>query len=42
MALGRSKQVTATRHRKPGTHGATTDREAELWRVADTVTEAKP
>ena len=42
MAPGRPKKATAARHRKPGTFGATTGGEAELWHVADTLTEATP
>ena len=37
MALGRPKKATSARDQKPGTHGATTGYEAELWRMADTL-----
>ena len=37
MALGRPKKATSVRDQKPGTHGATTGYEAELWRMADTL-----
>ena len=37
MAPGRPKKATSARDQKPGSHGATTGYEAELWRMADTL-----
>ena len=37
MAPGRPKKATSACDQKPGTHGATTGYEAELWRMADTL-----